>query len=262
MDNILILDFFCTVTCSHFFNFIEDLPAFKQKYGYLLDRWNIKKPRELRKQFINRVEGRTDTLDESAFKNLVFCGQDRINLLAKFFKYLQDNKIKIIICSSGYWQDIRIALKIADLYKYIYQIVATSSSARNQLFIVEDMEKQFTKLKSPKAIPTYPDLADYINSLLADSNYKKIVYVDDRPDTDFEVAQYYRNFEQPPVQYTYIGNNNLLPPENTTGIGIEIIQQVLKEFGLNPLDMQQGGSNNYYRKYLKYKQKYSNLLAN
>lgn len=258
MTKILLLDFYCTVSCSHFFKFLTDFPEFQKGWGQLLDKYNIFNPQKLAQQF----EDRTKPLDLTAIKNLVFCGQNRIDLLKRFFDYLQANNIIIGISSQGGPNTILTLLDIAGLKNYISFLVTGGDTSGKMSYTPSDKFGDASYVK-----PNFDSLQAYIaESYLRAKNGPLIVYVNDEPTINEQVpnyiVKYFRDYDWSIFRenYKFIGGEEL-PKYNSTGIGLSIINKILVIFGLQPF-IQQGGYISYYQKYLKYKTKYLNLQSN
>ncbi len=154
------------------------------------------------------------------------------------------------------FEEIKALLNIGDLSRYVSNILVqkTTTSSNYSLFMklngrYEESERE------------YNSISNFIINKLQDFKVLKLVYVDDNAEHDRRIQEWIK--QQKPYgslsgySYTFIGGDKL-PLNNSTGIGIDIMNDILSKFRLPTLP-QQGGSDAYYQKYMKYKIKYLNL---
>lgn len=270
---ILLLDFNCTVSCSHLSHFLWNMDLFKKGWGYLFT--DILFPEQIAKQFKSRLQllkqykvwknkdlnglirkgiiKTYEPLDQEAIRNIIFCGETRINLLLEFFEILKTQQIQIGISSKQDFYEIKLALDIAGLTPYI-SFMLTIDNTNTKYELTESMT-------TPSKNKKYDNISDFIWEKLKEPNItNEFIYVDDNPQIGNQISQEANKLPAGKIaKFYYIGGGRDLPPNNSTGINSNIINQILTKFNLTPIT--QAGGDPYYQKYLKYKTKYLNLIS-
>lgn len=135
-NSCIIFDFDCTITSRHLYYFLNDSAKFIEIYkGIDSEKLHITASYINSLQWQNGIALDYATLantvldidknDAEYFCEIIFGGDERLELLKNFFKTCQEKNIEMHISSRGNLRNIILALKISGLLKYFNSIHCT-----------------------------------------------------------------------------------------------------------------------------------------
>jgi 2-hydroxy-3-keto-5-methylthiopentenyl-1-phosphate phosphatase len=227
---VVVTDFDCTITYSHFYYFLNDIPSFLSKEHWKLDGNidYIKLSQSLNRYIHNNIE---IPIDEKITIQQILLGNDiRYKSLIDFLNFLKENNIPIYISSRGICHQIEKFLILFNLQEYFVNIINANQPS------------------GPK-YTCYTTTKDIFIKELLDNKYDKIIYIDDKNDEYNDIVEFDRlNNSNYNSNIKFYGNDQGVKTEQN-GVTSEMIETIKNDiiFFLNLY---------YEQKYLKYKTKY------
>jgi len=165
-EKLIVFDFDCTLTINHYFHFIHNnSDKINKAYSERFKSDNIK-------EFIGKILNENLNQDETDFViEHFFGGYYRLKILKNLLKKFRRDSYEVLIASRGVKNHIYILLKIAELYQYFDEI----NYGTNDTFEYEPGKSQYPIAGVRK------NKEELLLEKIKSNRYKNIYYFDDDP---------------------------------------------------------------------------------
>lgn len=263
MKKILIMNFNLVVTNEDLYSFFKDPNTeFVQKWATIINQETNGEINYIKDRIINVhalmniIRSPNSSKDPSTeltqlFVRMFFGKPDRLNLLNSFFNKLKQNGI-IMGCFFPNLEDIDFVEIISNPviglnYDRFFDFLLIKEAKMPNLCLVDrgTFDNKYIYIHEDCTVDSF-----IVNTLFKEGD--QLIFVDHKDDNTENDKIKTRITEQ--KDYSFVK----LDPQNP-GLTLAVMNEILMKFGLEPILAQQGGDP-YYKKYLKYKTKYENLI--